>query len=202
MSEPSAPDDAGLPLPQMRHVDQICDRFEAALKAGQQPQIEKFLREATEPGRSILLRELLGLELDYRRGRDERPKVEQYRLRFPNDVELIDAVIREGVSSSKPLSKQPDNRETVKGVREQETVQELLDAQGDVFAYWVDKVLLGVLDAVPDEAQPGEHPVIFADVCCELGVDGFATLQVEVLALEPLPDGMGAVCKGQKQRCG
>ena len=42
-----------------RRVDEACDRFEAAWKAGRRPRIEDSLAEVPEPGRPALLRELL-----------------------------------------------------------------------------------------------------------------------------------------------
>src|SRR5690242_5895103 len=52
---------------QLRHVEQLCNHFEDAWKNGQQPQIEDYLGSTPEPERAVLLRELLALELAYRR---------------------------------------------------------------------------------------------------------------------------------------
>jgi serine/threonine protein kinase len=76
--------DEWLPLSQQRAIEAICSRFEAAWKAGQRPRIEEYLPEAPEPSRSALLRELLSLEIDYRRLAGEVPKEEDYRDRFPS----------------------------------------------------------------------------------------------------------------------
>ena len=64
-------------------VDRLCDRFEAAWAAGEQPRIEAYLAEADEAGRPALLRELLATELAIRRSTGERPDLEDYRARFP-----------------------------------------------------------------------------------------------------------------------
>jgi serine/threonine-protein kinase len=59
---------------QIRHVEQVCDRFEAAWQAAGSasgPRIEEHLGDTPEPERSVLLRELLALELAYRRQRGE-----------------------------------------------------------------------------------------------------------------------------------
>jgi tetratricopeptide (TPR) repeat protein len=58
-------------------------RFEIAWLAGQQPRIEDYLGTAPEPECSTLLRELLLLEIYYRRRAGEDPKPEDYRDRFP-----------------------------------------------------------------------------------------------------------------------
>src|SRR5262245_31144414 len=48
------------------NLDQVCDRFEVAWRAGQRPRIEDFLGEITEPARPALLTELLRLDAAYR----------------------------------------------------------------------------------------------------------------------------------------
>jgi hypothetical protein len=54
------------PSPRPR-IDEICDRFEQAWKDGQRPRIEDFLGDYSEPERADLLRELLRLDLAWRR---------------------------------------------------------------------------------------------------------------------------------------
>ena len=66
MNEPFSPSDENLSPTLARQMERICDRFEAAWKAGQQPRIEDYLGEMPEPERPDLFRELLGLELAYR----------------------------------------------------------------------------------------------------------------------------------------
>jgi len=68
-------DSEALSPQQIRHVEQVCDRFEAAWQAtgsAASPRIEDFLGDAPEPERRILFRELLVLELAYRRRRGSR----------------------------------------------------------------------------------------------------------------------------------
>jgi WD40 repeat protein/serine/threonine protein kinase len=67
-----------------RLVDQVCNRFEAACKAGGQPRIEDFLGNTPEPARSALLRELVVLEAYYRRARGEACRPQEYQARFPD----------------------------------------------------------------------------------------------------------------------
>jgi hypothetical protein len=73
-------------------VDARCDRFEEAWIAGQAPRVEDFLEGAAEPERPQLLRELLRLELAYRRRRGESPTPDGYRQRFPGYADRIDAL--------------------------------------------------------------------------------------------------------------
>jgi serine/threonine protein kinase/tetratricopeptide (TPR) repeat protein len=73
-----------------RRIDQACNRFEAACREGRRPRIEDFLAMALEPERPGLLRELVGLEIDYRRLQGENPRPEDYCDRFPAlDVEWL-----------------------------------------------------------------------------------------------------------------
>jgi WD40 repeat protein len=76
-------------------VDDACLRFEAAWQEGQRPAIEVHLGDMAEPGRTLLLRELIGLELAYRLRRGERPTLEEYQQRFAEHPELIRVVFRE-----------------------------------------------------------------------------------------------------------
>jgi serine/threonine-protein kinase len=67
----------------VRRLEQVCDRFEAAWKAGARPRIEDHLAAVPEPERAALLRELIPLEVDYRRLAGEQPQVEEFLARFP-----------------------------------------------------------------------------------------------------------------------
>jgi WD40 repeat protein/predicted Ser/Thr protein kinase len=75
-----------------REVDETCDRFEAAWRAGHRPRIEEFLGNPTDPGNLMLLRYLLVVELDYRGGLGEAPELSDYQRRFPGHEGLIDSV--------------------------------------------------------------------------------------------------------------
>ncbi len=82
MSTTSSLDAAPLPPGDWQHVDEACDRFEAAWKAGQRPRIEDYLADLPETARPALLRELIAVELDYRRLAAEQPRPTDYRDRF------------------------------------------------------------------------------------------------------------------------
>ena len=77
------PELAALSALRARNADQVCDCFEAAWRSGQRPQIETFLDDASEPTRTVLLRELVGLEVAYRRMRGESPRLSEYRAQVP-----------------------------------------------------------------------------------------------------------------------
>ena len=75
-----------------RDVDEACDRFESAWRAGDRPMIEDFLGATTDSDCPALLRHLLDLELDYRGGLGESPGPWEYRRRFPGHEDLIDSL--------------------------------------------------------------------------------------------------------------
>jgi WD40 repeat protein/serine/threonine protein kinase len=73
-----------LALPLARQVDETCCRFEAACKAGQRPCIDDYLADLAKPVRDVVQRELIALEIFYRRRAGEFPQAEEYVARFPS----------------------------------------------------------------------------------------------------------------------
>ena len=104
-----------VPMQQALRVDEVCDRFEDALRAAQKPRIEDFLGPASGPERSDLLRELLALDLHWRQRRGERPKPRDYQQRFPGDAALVDAMFREH-EDGRPRAPEPAQVSTHPGV--------------------------------------------------------------------------------------
>jgi serine/threonine protein kinase len=92
-----------LPVSVARHLDRVCNRFEDVWRAGQRPSLPEFLVEADEPARLALLRELLCLDVEYRREAGEQPTLEDYLSQFPDQAELIHAAL----SQQKGESGQP-----------------------------------------------------------------------------------------------
>jgi hypothetical protein len=88
-------------------IDAVCHSFEAAWQtaardAGPRPRIEDYLGDRPEPEWSLLLRELLLLELAYRQRAGERPAPAEYQARFPEHADLIAAVLDPSVLSGTP----------------------------------------------------------------------------------------------------
>ena len=83
MSETSGPDAESVPLALALRIHPVCNRFEAAWKTGPAPGIEVCLEGWAEPERSALARELIFLDLYYRRGRGDECRAEDYLARFP-----------------------------------------------------------------------------------------------------------------------
>jgi serine/threonine protein kinase/formylglycine-generating enzyme required for sulfatase activity len=95
MAEPRRPGGANRQGSSERRVDAACDAFEAAWKAGQKPLIEDYLARQDEADQPILLGELIGLELELRRGGGEQPAAEEYHGRFPDHAGLVRAALGE-----------------------------------------------------------------------------------------------------------
>ncbi len=74
---------------QARDIDQLCDYFEHQLYTGGQPKIEPLLAGFFEPTRTILLRELLWLELEAHRVQDSKPSESLYCRRFSEHEPLV-----------------------------------------------------------------------------------------------------------------
>jgi eukaryotic-like serine/threonine-protein kinase len=108
MSDQAPLTSGSLPAQPGSDADRVCAAFEAAWKAGLRPAIEPYLTEAPAAARALLLRELLRLDLAYRGRANEKPTLEEYRLRFPEQSDLIQAVFADtptapGTPQPKPL---------------------------------------------------------------------------------------------------
>jgi WD40 repeat protein/serine/threonine protein kinase len=75
--------DDALPLSVEKKVDEVCTRFEAVWKARAQPRIEDYLADLTDVEKREVLRELVFLDVFYRRKRGESCHAEDYHTRFP-----------------------------------------------------------------------------------------------------------------------
>jgi serine/threonine protein kinase len=108
MSDSSVGESAVLSLELGRRVDRVCDRFEAAWRAGPPPRIEDFLAGWSGPERSALLRELVLLDADYRRNRGLPCSAEGYRRDFPglDPAGLADALAAASTLSGTALPSQ------------------------------------------------------------------------------------------------
>lgn len=72
----------------------ICERFEELLKSGVDCRIEEFLDETQVPDPSTLLSRLVRIELRHRMKKGERPLLDEYYRRFPDNVDTIRPLTR------------------------------------------------------------------------------------------------------------
>src|SRR5262245_27617262 len=73
-----------LPGARARHFDAVCNRFEQSWQEGERPPIEAYLGGVSGFERLVLVRELLLVEVPYRRRAGDVLAAEDYRARFPD----------------------------------------------------------------------------------------------------------------------
>lgn len=66
-ASPQPNGDASEALSRLQQIDAVCDRFEEAWNGDTAPSLEKYLADSAAADRDALLRELLAIELEYRR---------------------------------------------------------------------------------------------------------------------------------------
>jgi tetratricopeptide (TPR) repeat protein/tRNA A-37 threonylcarbamoyl transferase component Bud32 len=93
-------------------VDEACDRFEAQCRAGLLPHIEQYLEGFPKLGQPVLLRELLLVELAYRRRGGEMPRADEYLRRFPGFAESIEGVFERMSRETDTVSRAPGSSGT------------------------------------------------------------------------------------------
>jgi tetratricopeptide (TPR) repeat protein len=76
----------------MWRLEEACCRFEEAWQAGRPPRLEDFAAGAERDERLALLRELLRLEVYYRRQAGEGPSAADYQTRFPEATAVLQEV--------------------------------------------------------------------------------------------------------------
>jgi hypothetical protein len=73
-------------------LDEICHRFEQSWQAGQSPRPEDYIGGSKGAERLAVLRELLRLDVHYRRMAGEGPSARDYTKRFPDAVVVLSAM--------------------------------------------------------------------------------------------------------------
>ena len=89
------PRDDSLTLTDRKQIDGICLAFEDEWLAGCRPVVEGYLRQVPVAQQPVLLKELLLLELDYRRSLHEVPHVDDYLARFPACAASVQAAFQD-----------------------------------------------------------------------------------------------------------
>src|SRR5262245_7224046 len=100
------PGDGGdVPPTVASRIGELCDRFEVDWRAGRRPRIEEILEAEPDAWQAGLLRQLLVVELAYRRHAGEAPGSEEYRRRFPGFAESIDEAFERGARGADDVTK-------------------------------------------------------------------------------------------------
>ncbi len=110
----------------LARIDEVCDRFEAAWVQGSEPDLAAHLGETGGPLRIRLYRELLMLDLEYRRARGDDPSASTYHDRFPAEHKVTEAVFAPArlPRPALPRARRPEPRAgDVTGLSHQVTLQ-------------------------------------------------------------------------------
>jgi WD40 repeat protein/tetratricopeptide (TPR) repeat protein/tRNA A-37 threonylcarbamoyl transferase component Bud32 len=96
-----------LPVSLQLRLEEICAGFETSWKAAGSaataPRIEEHLSAVGDAGRPVLLRELLRLDVHYRRRHGENPDADYYIARCPADAQSVRALFAELFGVFQPL---------------------------------------------------------------------------------------------------
>ncbi len=86
-----------LPIATLERIDDLCAAFEEAWQQGNPPAIESVLGQISDDSieQAALFRELLVLEIDYRRKTGQSPSAEDYSERFVSFRSIVDATFDE-----------------------------------------------------------------------------------------------------------
>ena len=135
MSHRAAIDQPRVPVSDFLKVDAACDRFEDALRAGGDPDLSAHLAAIEGPARAAAFRDLLGLEVEYRRRRGESPAAASYLARFPGLSEVVDSIFAQTrpVSDSEVKTRPDDPDSSGDGRLEPGEVDGLLGAGYEVY---------------------------------------------------------------------
>ncbi len=99
-----------------RLVDRLCDEFESHWRSDEPPEIEEYLSRAPSSNHRELLSQLLGIELHWRRQREDELDAEEYHRRFPQDAELLNRELHATGGSTENLDGDPGETLGVDGV--------------------------------------------------------------------------------------
>jgi serine/threonine protein kinase/formylglycine-generating enzyme required for sulfatase activity len=105
-----------LPTTVRNELRAICDSFENSWRGGQQPRIEDYLGERTEPERTVLFQMLLKTEVDFRTKGGDVPERRDYLERFEAYTDVIRSVLadtRPGESSGAEFASTPGHGPSV-----------------------------------------------------------------------------------------
>lgn len=102
-------------------IDELCDEYEAAVRAGKPRRMEDYLTRVAASTQGRLLTELILGELEIRRGRGETPAMEEYVRQFPQyQTEIEEAFSQDNVeiAAKSPGGPSPGYGRLMAGPRE------------------------------------------------------------------------------------
>jgi serine/threonine protein kinase len=115
---------ADLPEDQLLRINALCNRFEAAWRTERRMRIEEVLKDSLPKDLAAATRELVQLEIDYRRRAGETPTLAEYQTRFPT---LDPRWLRSLVADRSVVSEQRAATEQVSSDKRSTAVRQLGD---------------------------------------------------------------------------
>lgn len=88
----------------IQSVDTLCREFEAAWQADKRPDISDFLDRVEDEQKEPLLARLVLLDVVHRRRFGDTPSAAQYKARFPEYAQVIDAALASEDTQTKSLA--------------------------------------------------------------------------------------------------
>ncbi len=98
----------------LEQIDSAADAFEAQLKAGQEPAIETYLESFSVVDRPAALRELLVMELEYKRVRGQEVPLAAYLKRFADFLPVVEDLLSK-LNTTSSTGSQPDETIQLQG---------------------------------------------------------------------------------------
>ena len=110
-------------IERLRNLDTLCEQFEQSWLDGKPADIEECLDSFCQSDWTEGLKELIQIELEFRRKRGESPEADEYLQRFPDHADVIRSILdaasdRDDASLSPehPLRRFPHVRDLFKGL--------------------------------------------------------------------------------------
>lgn len=100
---------AEIPLFQLSRIEEICNRFEQALRDGQGPLIEDYLDDIQGAARRELLRRLIFLDLEHQDTKEQHGVRSAYDARFPQDSAAVTDAFEKSSSRAASHIPEPDS---------------------------------------------------------------------------------------------
>ncbi len=112
-----------LALAELEEIDRLCSKFEEQLKSGRAGRMsDDFLNGRSGKRRTILLRELLAVELEYLRRHGGSPSKQEYLQRFPLDVDCVHVAFARLCNTETELTSRGSQTPAESGERESDFI--------------------------------------------------------------------------------
>src|SRR4051812_2374598 len=91
----------------LRRIGEAADQFESAWRRGERPRVADYLGGHADVVRGQIVRHLVEIELELRRGRGERPAPEEYEELLPGWADCIREAFAPEIGRGEPMPTSP-----------------------------------------------------------------------------------------------